>query len=117
MNAKDESILDLARALGKEYRVTEIDLEQVVYRDFGNGFNVEISGMHTTSASAKATIYLWKGYRLGSCFIVITVYDVPRSAIGKKVDALYEISEVMAKNDLSREDILKLGSKISYLYG
>lgn len=117
MNAKDESILDLARTLGKEYRVAEIDLEQVVYRDFGNGFNVEISGMHNTRASAKATIYLWNGDRMSNCCIVTTVYDVPRSAIGKKVDALYEISEVMAKNNLSREDILKLGSKISYLYG
>ena len=54
----------LCKSLGVDYRVTTIDLERVIYRDFGNGFNVEISGMHTSSMKKKATIYLWYGDQL-----------------------------------------------------
>ena len=61
MSNRDSSIRALAKKFGKDYRVTVIDLEPVVYRDFGNGFNVEISGMYTTSKLRKATIYLWHG--------------------------------------------------------
>ena len=45
MASKDTAIRALCRSLGKEYRVCTIDFEPVIYRDFGNGFNVEISGV------------------------------------------------------------------------
>ena len=59
MASRDTAIRALANSLGDEYSVCTIDLERVVYRDFGNGFNVEISGVHTASTKKKATIYLW----------------------------------------------------------
>ena len=49
MSKRDTMIRALCKSLGVDYRVTTIDLERVIYRDFGNGFNVEISGMHTSS--------------------------------------------------------------------
>ena len=61
MSKRDTMIRALCKSLGVDYRVTTIDLERVIYRDFGNGFNVEISGMHTSSMKKKATIYLWYG--------------------------------------------------------
>lgn len=93
MGSRDSSIRALAKKLGKDYRVTVIDLEPVVYRDFGNGFNVEISGMYTTSKLRKATIYLWHGDRQPDCIIVKTVKDICREDIASVVEELYEYSE------------------------
>ena len=56
MSKRDTMIRVLCKSLGDDYRVTTIDLERVIYRDFGNGFNVEISGVHTTSEKKKATL-------------------------------------------------------------
>ena len=49
----------LCKELGPEYRITVIDLSQVIYRDFGNGFDLEISGVNTSSLRKRATLYLW----------------------------------------------------------
>ena len=57
MSKLDTVQRELCRKLGDEYRIMRIDYEKVIYRDFGNGFNVEISGTHTTSEKKKATIY------------------------------------------------------------
>lgn len=116
MNAADLSIQDLAKSLGEEYTVREIDLEQVVYRDFGNGFNVEISGMHTTRASARATIYLWHGEGQRESSIILAVDGVSRERIGIKVNMLYEISEIMVQNNVSHDDIISLGWRMEHLY-
>ena len=53
MSKRDTMIRALCKSLGVDYRVTTIDLERVIYRDFGNGFNVEISGMHTSSMKKR----------------------------------------------------------------
>ena len=76
----------LCKSLGDQYRITIIDLERAINRDFGNGYDVEISNMNTTSLRKKARIYLWKDKKR----IVDRVYDVPREDIGKVLDALYE---------------------------
>ncbi len=68
----------LCKSLGDQYRITIIDLERVINRDFGNGYDVEISNMNTTSLRKKARIYLWKDKKR----IVDRVYDVPREDIG-----------------------------------
>ena len=49
----------LCKSLGPDYRILYIDLKRCIYRDFGNGFDVEISGTHTTSNRKTATVYLW----------------------------------------------------------
>lgn len=52
-------ILQLCEELGPLYSIQAIDWEYVIYRDFGNGFDVEVCGMDTGSANKLATIYLW----------------------------------------------------------
>ena len=79
-------VRQLVKSLGDQYRITIIDLERVINRDVGNGYDVEISNMNTTSLRKKARIHLWKDKKR----IVDRVYDVPREDIGKVVDALYE---------------------------
>ena len=56
MTKKDKAIQELCDSLGGDYKVQDIDLETCIYRDFGNGFDVEISGVYTTSQKKKATI-------------------------------------------------------------
>ena len=36
-----------------------IDCENVIYRDLGNGYDIEISGLDNNRKSVNATIYVW----------------------------------------------------------
>ena len=104
MASRDSCIRALAKKLGKEYRVTIIDYEKVIYRDFGNGFNVEISGMYTTSKKKKATLYLWDGETIGARVVKI-VSDVAQDDIGKEVEILYEYSKsLIEKGNNNKEE-------------
>jgi len=78
----------LCRQLGREYSIIMLDLEQVIYRNFGNGYDVEISGINTSSEKKKATIYLWRCGRR----IIDTVHDVPQSEIHERVEELYHMT-------------------------
>ena len=51
---------ELCEKLGSQYCIKDIDDEKVIYRDFGNGFDIEISGANTASLRKTVTIYLWK---------------------------------------------------------
>lgn len=106
MPSKNSCIKALCNSLGAEYCVREIDLEPVVYRDFGNGFNVEISGVYTTSTKKKATIYLWHGDRPPACIIVKTVRDVERENIHKAVEELLKYSNSLLAQGLDTRDKL-----------
>lgn len=103
MTNSDSSIRALAKQLGENYRVTTIDLEPVIYRDFGNGYNVEISGVYTTSKKKKATIYLWRGDRLPECTIVRSVRDVCREDIASVVEELRIYSEDLKTENKKEE--------------
>ena len=102
MADRKSSIRALAKRLGKEYRVTTIDFEPVVYRVFENGYNVEISGMFTTSKKKKATIYLWDSEKAG-CRVVKIVKDVAQDDIGSVVEKLRRYSESISKGK-NKED-------------
>lgn len=89
MSKSDTAMRKLCKKLGEKYTITVIDWEKVIYRDFGNGFNIEISGVHTSSPTKKANIYLWFGERL----IVNSIFGVSREKIGETADKLLAISE------------------------
>ena len=88
----------LKEELGNDYTIRTIDLEQCLYCDFGNGFNVEISG---AGSRGPVNIYLWKGDRQPDCYIVKTVNNVERNAeaIRAAVNDLRTLSELILKND------------------
>ena len=95
----------LCKHLGPKYSIRYIDFERCIYRDFGNGFDVEISGTHTTSERKKAKIYLWFDGNL----IVTTVSNVNFDEIGEIVDELYELScELSVGGKPTREYLMKL---------
>lgn len=120
MSKRDTMIRALCKSLGDDYRVTTIDLERVIYRDFGNGFNVEISGVHTTSEKKKATLYLWFGDTMTECIIVKTVRDIPREQIGESVEELLKYSNLLIAQGYDSYDKLfrlKYGKTINYAGG
>lgn len=73
----------ICRQLGKKYSIKRIDWEPVIYRDFKNGYDVEISGLN--EKYGKAYIYLWKNAQV----IVKSIQKVHVKDIAKVVDNLY----------------------------
>lgn len=74
--------------LGAKYCEKVIDLERCVYRDFGNGYDIEISGLDNKKRNPKVTIYLWcKKERVE---IVKSVSDVDMKDVHSEVEKLYE---------------------------
>ena len=95
----------LCRELGKEYRVRYVDWERCIYRDFGNGFNVEVSGTHTTSKRKKALIFLW----YGNDYTITCIREVPFSEIGNVVDRLYDYTcELYRGGSVTEENLSEL---------
>lgn len=45
--------------MGNAYQVIFFDLEKVIYRDFMNGYEIEISGLNGKKRDKTARIYLW----------------------------------------------------------
>lgn len=94
----------LCRELGDEYRILCIDGERCIYRDFGNKFDVEVSGTNTTSTRKKADIYLWYDGR----FTVTCIKEVPFSEIGKVVNKLYDYTRVLYRTGAATEENLSV---------
>jgi len=89
-NAKpSKHITQLCMDPGPFYSVQPIDWEYVIYRDFGNGYDVEVSGMDTGSSRKLATIYLW--YQ--KTRIAKTIYHVHQDEISDRVDELYALTQ------------------------
>ena len=101
MKEKDKVLQALCDGLGENYKLMEIDLELCIYRDFGNRFEVEVSGVHTAKQNKKATIYLWCMDATGAHgYVIKKVGEVPRNKIGKTVEELYEYSETVSYTHL-----------------
>lgn len=109
------SLRELKKALGENYCIRIIDLEKCLYRDFGNGFNVEVNGVSRANRKGAATLYLWFGTRSPDCLIVKTVHDIGRSSdeIGSAVESLREYSNcLLAHGYTDREKLFKLKNNI-----
>lgn len=59
MTKKDKAIQELCDSLGGDYKVQDIDLETCIYRDFGNGFDVEISGVYIPQARRRKQLSIY----------------------------------------------------------
>jgi hypothetical protein len=93
----------LCRQLGPEYKITVIDLEYVINRDFGNGYDIEVSGVNTSRMNASATIYLWKDKRR----IIKIIDGVRQQDIAKWSEWLREKSQSITPEDYDSDGFLK----------
>lgn len=99
-----KKIKALKDALGNKYRICVIDFEQCLYRDFGNGFNVEISGCNTNKHNAKANLYLWFGTNPPNCIMEKSVYgiEMTANAIDKAVEELHTYSQSLLEQGYNK---------------
>ena len=93
----------LCKSLGPEYKILYIDGERCIYRDFHNGFDVEICDTHTTSNRKTATIYLWY---MPEKMTVKRVSGVKQSDIRTVVDELYKFSQELLKEGITDRNAL-----------
>ena len=93
----------LCKSLGPEYKIMHIDGERCIYRDFHNGFDVEICDTHTTSNNKTATIYLWY---MPEKMTVKRVSGVKQSDIRTVVDELYKFSQELLKEGITDRNAL-----------
>ena len=85
----------LCRELGPEYIIRELDLERVIYRDFGNGYNVEISAANTSSKRKPVNLYLWRGEDRK----IRSRLRVPQDKIHEEVEKLRAFTETILPED------------------
>ena len=84
-----EHILQLCEKLGPLYSVRVIDCENAIYRNFGNGFDVEVCGIDNGGFRKLATLYLW--YQ--KTRIVKTFYGVHQNETADRIDELYALTQ------------------------
>ena len=60
MEKLKEPINKVADALGKQYTLMRIDGDWCLYRDLGNGYDIEVNLRGTRKISIQATIYVWQ---------------------------------------------------------
>lgn len=84
----------LKNELGDDYHIRHIDLEQCLYRDFGNGFDVEISDIQRANQRHPVTLYLWfKGKEQPPRIVKSVDVDCTAASIAVAVDKLYVLSQ------------------------
>lgn len=60
MKKVTEQMRQLEAALGYKYTLMFIDEDWCLYRDLGNGYDIEINLKGTRRASLNATVYVWQ---------------------------------------------------------
>ena len=95
MGYKTPSIQTLLKQLGPEYEICTIDLENCLFRDLKNGYNVEISGANGRGIKQRITLYLWFGTKCGYNIMISKIRNVERSAeaISNAVEILKEFTD------------------------
>lgn len=69
-----KKIKEICADLGQPYKIVTMDLENVIYRNLGNGYDFEVSGLDNGKSSFNAKLYIWDN-RNGSR-IIETISDI-----------------------------------------
>lgn len=84
------------KLLGNKYSILKIDRENVVYRNFKNGIEIEISGLDNyKKKKLKMYIFVWKNKEIIFRTAVINqidqlILEVSKIAIGCELEVLNE---------------------------
>lgn len=83
-----KKIRDVCKALGEKYSIRVIDLENVIYRNLGNGYDFEISNLDNRKKSFDATLYIW---------------DTEKTQIVETISGIHSLEELKCVLDSSAE--------------
>lgn len=95
-----KKIKDMCLYLGEPYVLSVIDLENVIYRNLPNGYDIEVSGLDNNRKSLQATIYVWQTDLYQG--IVETISDI--NSLGDLKQILTQVSEKYANLEPSKSD-------------
>lgn len=100
-NTPNKKIKDICTELGESYIIKVIDLENVIYRDLGNGFDLEISGLDNQKKSFNATLFIWE--TKSNVHVVETISDI--KSLDELKNYLSSIVDKYLNLDISNFDI------------
>ncbi len=108
--AKNPTIKELKNQLGNDYEIYWIDLEKCLYRDYGNGFDLEISAVSHANRNCPASLYLWINHNT-DYYMVKSNHNVGRTAdaIHAAAEEMYELSQkLIARGCTDKKTFLKM---------
>jgi len=89
-----KGLKDLCKSLGQGYSIREFDFEQVIYRDFGNGYEVEVCRLNTNKKkNVYGTIHIWKDGKR----VIRSIMGIPREQIKDRLDEIVSLMPVFEK--------------------
>lgn len=83
-----KKIRDICQALGADYSLKVFDLENVIYRDLGNGYDFEVSNLDNRKQSIDARIYIWDNRKNQVVETIRDIHSVEdlRTALDRSVE-------------------------------
>ena len=72
---RDRYISELCEKCGKDYTLKTIDFERCIYRNLGNGYDMEICLV--SDRHKRASIYVWWNDPTGGYKVVESHHDIP----------------------------------------
>ena len=78
---RDRYISELCEKCGEGYTLKTIDFERCIYRNLGNGYDIEICLV--SDRHKKASIYVWWKDPLGGYNVVEAHHDIPHEDLPK----------------------------------
>lgn len=100
-----ERQIKLCQELGPNYDLRVIDGELCIYRDFKNGFDLEISGTNSRKKTLKPNLYLWramgyfhpsKGRSVLRGYSAKTLYEVPIDELSEALAEMEQTANFLA---------------------
>ena len=83
---KNRYMSELCEKCGKGYTLKTIDLELCIYKNLGNGYDMEISLVGDRHKSAS--IYVWWKNKLGDYEMVESQHDIPHSLLPTTLESI-----------------------------
>lgn len=98
-----KGLKDLCQSLGKEYRIISMDMERVIYRDFGNHFEIEVSRLNTNKKHPRGKIFIWKDKKT----VIRTIRGIPKEQIADRLDEIASLMPVFERAYWTMEEAEK----------
>ena len=119
-----KSVIEMQNELGEPYEIKNIDGEPCLYRNFKNGFDLEISGVYSRRRKENRRIFIclwWIGIRQNKtnsgAQIIMHVSQIPcnAKAIHTVTEMLYEYSSKLLTEGRCIDDSIKISpGRIDY---
>lgn len=98
-----KGLKDLCLSLGDRYRIVTFDFEPVVYRNFFNGFEIEVSRLNNNRKNPLGTIFIWKDKK----DVIRAIRGIPKDRIKEKLEEIESLMPFFEKEYWTMEDAIK----------